>query len=73
MWREKNYANRFDLDWQHVADFDRVERIDANEVSEKEFTERFETLYKPVVITGATDHWQAKQKWTLEVCITNFN
>ena len=67
MWKEKNYLNRFDLDWQHIADMDEVERIDANQVSQQEFIQRFESPYKPVVIVGATDDWQANQKWTLEV------
>ena len=65
MWTEKNYAERFDLSWEHVNDT--LERVDVKEVGCKEFIERFEAPYKPCVITGAQDHWGAKQKWTLEV------
>jgi len=46
---------------------DNVERIHVNKVSREEFIERYEKIYKPVVIQGAQDQWSANQKWTSEV------
>lgn len=45
---------------------DNVERINVNEVSSQEFIDRFEKLYKPVVIEGMQEGWKANQKWTVE-------
>lgn len=64
-WHERHYAKNFDLDWRNVDDT--MERISVHEISPAEFVRRFEEPYKPVVITGAQDHWPAKDKWTLEV------
>ena len=62
-WVRHGYAHRFDLSWERVDD--RLERIDARKVSPEEFIERFEAPYKPVVIVGAQEDWNAKVKWTL--------
>lgn len=43
-----------------------MERIDGSVVSSEEFVERFESKYKPVVITNIQNDWKAQQKWTLE-------
>jgi len=64
MWVQRNYAQTYDLSWHHIKD--EIERIHVNDVSEKEFIERYELPYKTVVIEGAQDHWQARYKWTLE-------
>lgn len=48
---------------------DNVERININEVSHEQFVEKYEKLYKPVVITGACDNWKAKYKWNLQVSL----
>ncbi|KXJ79915.1 hypothetical protein RP20_CCG027550 [Aedes albopictus] len=32
----------------------------------QEFIDRFESIYKPVVIEGITEEWKAEYKWTLE-------
>ena len=64
-WSEQNYARTFDLSWSHVKD--EIERIHVKDVSPKEFIERFEAPYKPVVILGAQDEWKALEKWTKEV------
>ncbi|XP_035913917.1 bifunctional arginine demethylase and lysyl-hydroxylase PSR-like [Anopheles stephensi] len=45
---------------------DNVERIHVNKVSPREFIERFERIYLPVVIEGMQDGWKAGHKWTLE-------
>lgn len=61
-WTAQKYANNFD----EFRDFiDNCDRIDANEVDEQSFIERYERPYKPVVITGAQLDWKAGQKWTL--------
>ena len=43
-----------------------MERIDVDEVSPQEFIRRYEAPYKPVVIQGAQDQWNARFKWTLQ-------
>jgi len=60
-----NYYKCFDLSPGLVND--NVERIDINQISQDQFVEKYEKLYKPVVIKGATDNWKAKYKWTLTV------
>ena len=37
-----------------------LERIKEEEVSEKEFIERFELPYRPCAIEGVTKNWSAK-------------
>ena len=52
---------------QPVAHCDNVEieRLSASELSPADFHTKYFRLAKPVVITGATDQWQAR-KWTIE-------
>jgi histone arginine demethylase JMJD6 len=38
----------------------------VDDVSPEAFVEKYEKIYKPVVITGATDTWDGQQKWTLQ-------
>ena len=64
-WSELNYAKNFDVSWEGVNDV--IERIHVNDVSPKDFIQKFEAPYKPVVILGVQDSWNALQKWTLEV------
>lgn len=48
-WVALNYVNRF----SEFNDFDdNVERINVKDVSCQEFIDRFEKLYKPVVVEG---------------------
>ncbi|KAG4075500.1 hypothetical protein HA402_003325 [Bradysia odoriphaga] len=62
-WVALNYVDRF----SEFKDFDdNVERINVNDVSCQEFIDRFEKLYKPVVIDGMQEGWKANQKWTVE-------
>lgn len=74
-WDKHKYVETFDL--KH--DFDNCERIVFSEVSHEEFVEKYEKLYKPVVITGATNSWIANYKWTIDVSLfckfssTNFD
>lgn len=49
-WTSQNYIEKFEPYWQFD---DNVERIDENAVSCDEFIERFEKIYKPVVIVGS--------------------
>lgn len=63
MWSCSRYCERFD-DFKKFED--NVERIDGSVVSSEEFIEKFESKYKPVVITNVQQDWKAQQKWTLE-------
>ncbi|KAG8240335.1 hypothetical protein J437_LFUL000810 [Ladona fulva] len=62
-WVELGYANQFDL---FSVVHDNVERIHVDKCSHEEFIEKYERLYKPVVICGVQNNWRAKSKWTLE-------
>ncbi|XP_023335881.1 bifunctional arginine demethylase and lysyl-hydroxylase JMJD6 isoform X4 [Eurytemora carolleeae] len=64
LWVQNDYARTFDLSWENVKD--EIERIHVGDVSPQEFIRRFEAPYKTVVIQGAQDTWQAREKWTLE-------
>lgn len=63
-WTKLNYVENFDLNPDKVSDT--VERITVNDVSNEMFIEKYEKIYKPVVITGVIDTWEAKRKWTVE-------
>ncbi|CAH0394674.1 unnamed protein product [Bemisia tabaci] len=62
-WYQLGYANRFD-NFTKVKD--NVERIHVKDVSPQAFIEKYEKPYKPVVIQGIQENWDAHQKWTLE-------
>lgn len=62
-WSQLGYADRFEPLTQFE---DNVERISADNVSCEDFIERFERVYKPVVIEHVQSEWRANQKWTLE-------
>lgn len=62
-WTQLGYAQRFD---PYKLVKDNVERIHVKDFSPKAFIEKYESIYKPVVILGIQDHWKAKHKWTLE-------
>jgi histone arginine demethylase JMJD6 len=63
-WSSLGYADNFD---SFVTVSDNVERIHVKDFPPSEFIEKYEKLYKPVVICGIQDNWKAKHKWTLEV------
>lgn len=58
-----NYADRFEP--LTVFD-DNVERIRAADVTCETFIEKYEKIYKPVVIEGVQDGWKALNKWTMD-------
>ena len=58
MWTAKDFQHNFDLSYDKVNDT--LERIKEDEVSEKEFIERFELPYLPCAIEGVTKNWSAK-------------
>lgn len=66
MWTEMDYAKNF----QDFLKFeDNCERIHGPDVDCDEFIEKYEKIYKPVVITGLTgptEGWKANSKWTLD-------
>ncbi|XP_045603391.1 bifunctional arginine demethylase and lysyl-hydroxylase PSR [Procambarus clarkii] len=64
VWTKLDYKNNFDCCIDKIKDT--AERIHSDEVSVEEFIERYEKLYKPVVIRGITENWKAHYKWTLE-------
>lgn len=61
-WHQFHYAQTFDL--SHTTVHDNVERIDARFISKEDFIEKYERLYKPVVITNAQIEWGAVKKWS---------
>jgi len=63
-WSSLGYVEQFD---SFSAVHDNVERIHVKDFSPSEFIEKYESLYKPVVICGIQDNWKAKHKWTPEV------
>ncbi|XP_074659877.1 bifunctional arginine demethylase and lysyl-hydroxylase JMJD6-like [Tubulanus polymorphus] len=63
-WYKLDFANNFDTDPSKVVD--NVERVDSRRVSPREFIEKYERTYTPVVITHEQDDWLAREKWTLE-------
>lgn len=65
-WYAHDYANNF-KPFTRVQD--NVDRINVDSVSPKEFIEKYERPYKPVVIKGMQSNWRASYKWTLEVYI----
>lgn len=62
-WVQLEYYRKF-AKFRDVEDS--VERIHVKDVSPQEFIDRFESVYKPVVIEGIQDGWKAQYKWTLE-------
>jgi histone arginine demethylase JMJD6 len=63
-WSSLGYVDQFN---SFSAVSDNVERIHVKDFPPSEFIERYERLYKPVVICGIQDNWKAKHKWTPEV------
>ncbi|KAL9695607.1 hypothetical protein quinque_014892 [Culex quinquefasciatus] len=60
-WMQLEYYRKFDK----FREFeDNVERIHVDEVSPEQFIERYESIYKPVVIEGVQNGWKALEKWT---------
>jgi len=64
LWIERRHAVNFDLTWEKVND--QLERIHTSQVSPQEFIQRYEKPYKPVVILGVMEDWNARYKWTLQ-------
>ncbi|KDR22789.1 bifunctional arginine demethylase and lysyl-hydroxylase PSR [Zootermopsis nevadensis] len=62
-WSLLGYVDHFD---SFSTVNDNVERIHVKDFPPSEFIEKYERLYKPVVICGIQDNWKAKHKWTLE-------
>lgn len=63
-WTARQHAKNFDLSHSSVKESPEVERIHVNAVSPQEFIQRFEAPYRPVVILGVTDDWEARTKWS---------
>lgn len=62
-WTALKYATSFD---GFLKCNDNVDRISENEVTPNEFIEKYEKIYKPVVITNVQTNWKANHKWTIE-------
>ncbi|KAJ3136367.1 hypothetical protein HK100_001744 [Physocladia obscura] len=58
----------------HIPDYlDDTERIDVNFVSHSEFTERFEQPGLPVILTGVTNDWLARENWSPQKLLERFH
>ncbi|KAJ3212564.1 hypothetical protein HDU82_000503 [Entophlyctis luteolus] len=69
-WARANFAN---LNF-HIPDYlDKVPRIDIHRISQQEFIERFERPALPVVLTGVTDNWKARENWTPQKLLERFH
>ena len=64
-WSRLNYAKTCPLGHDLVRDS--CERINALDLDELGFIERYERRNIPVVIGDSQLDWQATKKWTLEV------
>lgn len=62
-WTVNNYHKTFKTNLEQ----DNCPRIDVHKVSPEEFIEKYEKIYRPVVITGVCNEWKANYKWTLDV------
>lgn len=62
-WRQQGFINDFQRFWDFT---DNCERVSQSECDPKEFIDKYELPYKPVVITGCQQNWKANYKWTLE-------
>ncbi|XP_067002530.2 bifunctional arginine demethylase and lysyl-hydroxylase PSR isoform X1 [Anabrus simplex] len=62
-WTQLGYVDQF-MSFTEVND--NCERIHIKDCSSQEFIDKYESVYKPVVILGIQDNWKAKHKWTLE-------
>ena len=62
-WTQLEYAKHFAT----FKDFpDNCDRINANEYDCDLFIEKYEKIYKPVVIRGLQEGWKANVKWTMD-------
>lgn len=61
-WSINNYHKTFKTN----LELDNCPRIDVHKVSPEEFIEKYEKIYRPVVITGVCNEWKANYKWTLD-------
>lgn len=66
-WTNHDYNNTFKID----LTTDNCERISVDKVSPEEFIEKYEKLYKPVVITDICKDWKGTYSWTLDVSFIN--
>ena len=64
-WSALNYAATLDCSLESVRD--NVERVDASVLSHRDFVERYERAYKPVVLLNVQKKWNALESWTIEV------
>ena len=65
-WTRYNYYDNFDLSFENLPD--NIDRIDAATYSFEDFVQNYEKPYMPVIIKNSQTNWQAKEKWTLDVC-----
>ncbi|KAF9896575.1 jumonji domain-containing protein 6, partial [Lobosporangium transversale] len=52
--------------------YDTLERIDYDKVSREEFIELYEEKYKPVVIRGVMEDWDACKNWNKETFLRKY-
>ncbi|XP_004923869.1 bifunctional arginine demethylase and lysyl-hydroxylase PSR [Bombyx mandarina] len=68
-WTILKYHNNFT---EFLQCKDNVDRISAIQVTPEEFIEKYEKIYKPVVITDVQTNWKANYKWTLDRLVKKY-
>ena len=64
-WTKFDYYRNFNLN--ATACNDVLDRVDARQMSQEEFMDKYEKTYTPCIVTHAQENWQAKKKWTFQV------
>uniref|UniRef100_A0A1I7ZM33 Cupin_8 domain-containing protein n=1 Tax=Steinernema glaseri TaxID=37863 RepID=A0A1I7ZM33_9BILA len=70
-WETLGLARKLCLEFL-ASEPDQLTRIDGKKYCPHEFKIDYEEFRLPVIITGLTDNWPAKEKWTFKVLQFNF-
>eukprot|EP00854_Cymbomonas_tetramitiformis_P016112 gene16112-19110_t len=64
-WRKYGYAKEAPSVWKGEYDgrATDIDVVDARDLDLASFRERYENTFQPVVLTGLSDDWEARQTW----------